>query len=166
MQREGQIIGGKHYLNADGQWVEVTEEVYYGYMRLVWQEEKNADRRSRCVINGKRCMKDCRECQRERAGAPLSLDKMFDDYQYEPPIYSRLSVEEIVIKKLDIEALLREVGKLPYEDKRLICALYLWDEPLTQKEAAGLFGISQQAVCKRRNRILKELKEKLAAEIL
>ena len=76
--REGKKQDGKYYLRVGKTWVEVNREVYYGYMDLVWKEEKNEDRRSRCMIGGKRCTGNCKECNHDRTGSPLSLDQMKD----------------------------------------------------------------------------------------
>ena len=38
--REGKKENGKFYLRVGRTWVEVNSEVYYGYMDLVWAEEK------------------------------------------------------------------------------------------------------------------------------
>jgi RNA polymerase sigma factor (sigma-70 family) len=162
--REGKKENGKFYLRVGKTWVEVNEEVYYGYMDLVWQEEKNADRRSRCMIGGKRCECNCDECKHERTGSPLSLDQMYEENEYEAPDKNP-SVEDHVLAKLLKEALHRELDALPIEDQVLLHDIYFEDVPYTQRQIARKLHISQQAVSKRHLSLLADLRVKLEAEI-
>ena len=162
--REGKKENGKFYLRVGKTWVEVSEEVYYGYMDLVWQEEKNADRRSRCVIGGKRCEGNCEECKHDRTGSPVSLDQMYEEDEFEAPDKSP-SVEDQVLAKLLKEALHRELEALPVEDQVLLHDIYFEDIPYTQRQIARKLHISQQAVSKRHIALLSELRTRLEAEI-
>lgn len=162
--REGKKENGKFYLRVGKTWVEVNEEVYYGYMDLVWQEEKNADRRSRCMIGGKRCEGKCDECKHERTGSPLSLNQMYEEDEFEAPDKNP-SVEDQVLAKLLKEALHRELDALPIEDQVLLHDIYFEDVPYTQRQIARKLHISQQAVSKRHLSLLADLRVKLEAEI-
>ena len=162
--REGKKENGKFYLRVGKTWVEVNREVYYGYMDLVWKEEKNEDRRSRCMVGGKRCMGDCKECNHDRTGSPLSLDQMYEEGDYEAPD-KRASVEDQVLSRFLHEALHRELNALPPEDQALLHYIYFEDIPYTHRQIARKLHISQQAVSKRHLALLAELRVKLEAEI-
>lgn len=112
-EREGKKECGKYYLRVGKTWVEVNKEVYYGYMDLVWQEEKNEDRRSRCMIGGKRCDGNCEACKHDRTGLPLSLDQMYEEDDYEAPD-KQASVEDQVLSRFLHEALHKELDALPF----------------------------------------------------
>ena len=64
--------------------------------------------------------------------------------------------ERIVLKTLENQALYHAVLALPKTDRRLLRALFY--EGKTEQEYAKELGVSQQAVHKRKARILGELK--------
>lgn len=163
-EREGKKENGKYYLRVGKTWVEVNKEVYYGYMDLVWQEEKNEDRRSRCMIGGKRCEGNCEECKHDRTGSPLSLDQMYEEDDYEAPD-KQASVEDQVLSRFLHEALHKELDALPLEDQVLLHDIYFEDIPYTQRQIARKLHISQQAVSKRHLALMAELRVKLETEI-
>ncbi len=66
--------------------------------------------------------------------------------------------EEAAEKKDNIERLWQAYKSLDGEDRELIYLLYLCSEPLTEKQAASVLHISQQAVNKRKMRILRKMK--------
>lgn len=66
------------------------------------------------------------------------------------------SVEDVVIRKLVVDKLHTALIQLTKEERDFICALF-FDEKTESEVAKGL-GVSQQAVHKRKNRILKKLK--------
>lgn len=162
--REGKKENGKFYLRVGKTWVEVNEEVYYGYMDLVWAEEKRKQRESRCDLGTKRCDGDCEHCNHDPSGSPLSLDQMYEEDDYEAPDKNP-SVEDQVLAKLLKEALHRELDALPIEDQVLLHDIYFEDVPYTQRQIARKLHISQQAVSKRHLSLLADLRVKLEAEI-
>ena len=162
--REGKKENGKYYLRVGKTWVEVNEKVYYGYMDLVWQEEKNAERRSRCFLGNKRCEGDCEHCPHERKGTPLSLDALYEETEYEPTA-DQPSVEDQVLARFLKDALHRELAALPVEDQILLHDIYFEDVPYTQRQIARKLGISQVAVHKRHQKLLAELRLRLESEI-
>ena len=162
--REGKKEDGKYYLRVGKTWVEVNEKVYYGYMDLVWQEEKNEERRTRCFLGNKRCDGNCEECRHERNGAPLSLDALYEETEYEPAA-DQPSVEDQVLAKFLKEALHRELAELPVEDQVLLHDIYFEDIPFTQRQIARKLGISQVAVHKRHQKLLAELRVRLEEDM-
>lgn len=65
--------------------------------------------------------------------------------------------ERIVLQTLENQALYHAVLALPEADRRLVRALFY--EGRTEQEYAKELGVSQQAVHKRKARILRELKK-------
>ena len=163
-EREGKKENGKFYLRVGKTWVEVEERVYYGYMDLVWKEEKRVQREARCDLGTKRCEGNCETCQHEPSGSPLSLDQLYEEDEYEPAD-ARASVEDQVLAKLLKDALHRELAALPMEDQVLIHDLYYEDIPYTQRQIARKLHISQVAVHKRHQKLLGELRVRLEDEI-
>lgn len=158
MEREGRKADGKYYLKSDNRWVEVSEEVYKGFMPLVWKQEKAGQRQYRCFDGSKRCTGNCEECLGERNGRPVSLDQLLEDDNFDIPD-KRRSVEDTVIMKLMIEEMYRQIGKLPKEEQFIIAALFLYEEPLSQKQVGAALGITQQMVSKKRDKALATLRE-------
>ena len=79
-------------------------------------------------------------------------------YSSDQLISSELTPEEAAEKKEDIERLRRAYKSLDAEDRELIYLLYLCREPLTEKQVASVLHISQQAINKRKMRILRKMK--------
>ena len=163
-EREGKKENGKYYLRVGKTWVEVEERVYYGYMDLVWREEKNKERRTRCIIGGKRCEGKCEECDYDRCGSTVSLDAMYEENEFEPADPGP-SVEDQVLRKFLYDALHRDLNALPMEDQRLLHDIYFEDIPYTQREIARRLHISQPEVCHRHKKLLAELRVRLESEI-
>ena len=69
-------------------------------------------------------------------------------------------VDECVVDKLCLEKMRQCFNQLPEDDRTLINALYF--DGKSETETAELFSISQQAVSKRKHKILKKLKEMLS----
>ena len=163
-EREGKKENGKYYLRVGKTWVEVEERVYYGYMDLVWQEEKRVQREMRCNLGTKRCDGDCEHCMHDPSGAPLSLDALYEETEYEPAA-DQQSVEDQVLAKFLHEALHKELAALPLEDQVLLHDIYFEDIPYTQRQIARKLHISQVAVHKRHQKLLGELRVKLEDKI-
>ncbi len=66
------------------------------------------------------------------------------------------SVEETVLRKLQYEQLHKALSLLPDDERELIDRLFFQGQ--TEREAAEYMGIYRNAVHKRKNRILKKLK--------
>lgn len=159
----GKKENGHFYLAVDGIYVEVSEDVYYAYMREEWKEKKAYERASRCYDwgAGRRCRGDCEHCDRDRNGGAVSLDGLMEDSEFDIADTKRKSVEDTVIMKLLIEALYEAVDDLPSDEQFLIEALYLFDDPLSQEQVAIKLRISQQAVSKKVEKALNALHEAL-----
>ena len=69
-----------------------------------------------------------------------------------------VNIEDDTIKNINIETLHRALITLTDEEFAIINLLYLSKEPLTEEKIGEMLGISQQGVSKRKQSILKKLK--------
>jgi len=85
-----------------------------------------------------------------RNGEELSGEEIFCD--------ENADVENLGISSIDIETLHKALASLSKEEFELINMLYLTKEPLTRRQVGELLGVSQNAIYKRKQSILKKLK--------
>lgn len=69
-----------------------------------------------------------------------------------------VNIEDEAIKNIDMRLLSEAILSLPDDERWLINELFLRDKPKTEQEIGETTGVSQQAVHKRKNKILKKLK--------
>lgn len=120
----------------DGTLVEVTREVY-----LEWYQSRRREK----------YQEECR-----RKNGVCSLEQLEEKGM---PFPERESLEETVIRGMDMERLREAVAHLPQKDAYLLHLLFF--EEVTVKEAAQLCGCSRKTVENRRRRIFGELKCKM-----
>ncbi|WP_315524313.1 sigma-70 family RNA polymerase sigma factor [Pseudoramibacter alactolyticus] len=142
----------KRKLWIDGRFIEVSEEVYQVYMqgdRKMRYLEKDL-KTERIILNNDGAV------QRIIPSREDSLDRLMEDNarQFEDP---GESVEDAVLCKLAEDALHRALEKLTDEEYALVHALFY--AGLTERAYARELHISQAAVHKKKQRILKKLKE-------
>ena len=95
----------------------------------------------------------------------ISDDYPFETYSGEQYLEDTdYDLEEIVMKKLDLERLHDALKTLSQEQMDLICALYLRDEPMSVSQYASVLGISKNAVQCRKNVVLKKLRKFMDSE--
>ena len=142
---------GKKKIWVRGQFVEVTDEVYRAYMQ--------GDRKMRYFENDLKTERFVlgKEGQVVQIipSREDSLDRLVDENAQQFAAAAE-SVEDVVIRKLVVDKLHTALIQLTKEERDFICALF-FDEKTESEVAKGL-GVSQQAVHKRKNRILKKLK--------
>lgn len=68
------------------------------------------------------------------------------------------SVEAIVFRRIEFETLYKALSSLAEDEYALICALYLQEKPLTEREFSRETGVPQKTINDRKSRILKKLK--------
>lgn len=68
------------------------------------------------------------------------------------------SIEDDVLRQLDLETLRRVLDTLTEDEYALICALYLQDKPLTTRDYAKQLGVQQTTVMRAKKRILDKLR--------
>lgn len=168
MNENQKSINQQYYILVDGEKEYVSEELYRAYKRPQWAESKRKQREKRCRDeNGHRCTKDCSKCEKQKTGAPLSLDELqvasgFDalaaDDVLEAVMYAQL-----------LEKLGEELEKLNPTD-RLIMALF--GEAKTEREIAlilkeraktdpSIKPLCQKSVCNHKNALFTQLYEAL-----
>lgn len=142
---------GKKRIWVRGQFVEVTDEVYAAYMRGDRKMRYfEADLKSERPVYGSNG-----EIKRVLPSREDSLDRLMEENARQFAANAE-SVEDVVFRKLMADKLHTALMQLTKEERDLIYALF-FDEK-TESEVAKALGISQQAVHKRKNRILKKLK--------
>jgi len=150
---EGKIeTSTQFYILIDGEQIFVTEEVYRAYKRPLWREKKEKERRKRCRDeNGNRCTKNCNDCLKSRNGSDLSLEKLSDiglDVA-DPVDYAEFVADELLLEQL--------LGVLNDEEIALIDALFYKER--TEQDYAVEVGVSQQAIGKRKKKIIDKLRK-------
>lgn len=139
--------------------IEATEpEVMREYLRMLWRQEHRERREYRCRdIYGVRCTSNCSECRQICNGKPMSLEALAETGM---AFADRHCVEEIVNRRLMIEALCVAVESLEPIDRQIIELLFF--RGCTQREAAEQLGMSQSSVNRHKKRVLNALRELLA----
>ena len=114
--------------------IPVTEEQYYEYMRPMWCEDK----------------------RQQRQEPMASLDKMYEETEYEAADTSDLEAD--VMKRIVIEELYKALDELEELD-RTIMAMYSTNH--SEAEIGQAVGMSQRGVGKRKQRIFLKLRSRL-----
>lgn len=142
----------KRKLWINGQFIEVSEEVYQVYMQ--------GDRKMRYfeadLKTERTILAEDGTVQRVIPSREDSLNRLMDDNARQFSDDSE-SVEDAVFRRLAEDELHRALEKLTDEEYALVCALFF--EGKTEKDCAKEMGVSQAAVHKKKQRILKKLKE-------
>lgn len=135
----------------NGQAVAVNDAVYAAYMQ--------GDRKNRYFENDLKVERIIRDedgsIKEIIPSREDSLDRLMDDNaaQYAD---GDESVEDAVFRRITAKTLYTALGKLPAKEQALMIALYF--DGKTERALAMKIGISQSAVHKQKNRILKKLK--------
>ena len=136
---------------VSGQYIEVTDAVYDAYMK--------GDRKIRYFENDlktERVLMDTDgHIKQIIPSREDSLDRLMDDNAEQFTDHHE-SVEDMVLRKISAEKLYQALAELSEKERELIVALFF--EEKTERELAAVFGISQPAVHKQKNKILKKLK--------
>lgn len=135
----------------NGQFIEVTHEVY---TVLIKSDRKikyfeNDLKEEKIILDKKGTVVEIIPSRED------SLDRLQDDNEKQFADNSD-SVEEIALRNLRYEQLHNAISMLKPDEQALIEALYF--NFLTQDDYAKQIGLSQQAVSKKRTKILKKLK--------
>lgn len=150
----------QRFIEIDGQRIPVTEEVYRAYKRPLWAEHKRKEREKRCRDSqGTRCTGDCSECDKQRTGSILSLDKLsMDGFDASDPAdFTQLLEDELMLEELHIA-----LDALDALDRKIID---LFAAGKSEREIAAVVGLSQKGVNKRKTRIFSDLRQRLKSFI-
>ena len=136
---------------VSGQYIEVADVVYDAYMK--------GDRKIRYFENDlktERVLMDTDgHIKQIIPSREDSLDRLMDDNAEQFTDHHE-SVEDMVLRKISAEKLYQALTELSEKERELIVALFF--EEKTERELAIVLGISQPAVHKQKNKILKKLK--------
>jgi len=142
----------KRKLWVNGQFIEVSEEVYQVYMQ--------GDRKMRYfetdLKTERTILAEDGTVQRIIPSREDSLDRLIDDNARQFSDAGE-SVEDAVLRKLAEDELHRALEKLTDEEYALVYALFF--EGKTERAYAKELGVAQVTVHKKKQRILKKLKE-------
>ena len=142
----------KKKLWVNGQFIEVSEEIYQVYMQ--------GDRKMRYfetdLKTERTILAEDGTVQRIIPSREDSLDRLIDDNARQFSDAGE-SVEDAVLRKLAEDELHRALEKLTDEEYALVYALFF--EGKTERAYAKELGVAQVTVHKKKQRILKKLKE-------
>lgn len=69
------------------------------------------------------------------------------------------SIEDDVLRQIDLETLRRALDSLTEDEYALICALYLQDKPMTERKYAKAIGVPRTTLEHRKKLVLQKLKK-------
>ena len=156
----------KFFVPVSGQWVEVSEEIYYEYYRPIWRTHEYAQRHGQCRCRKSdiwKCDGVCQGCEFYTAGNQISFDGTVDeeegdDLMLENAIADEVSpLEEIITDMELLDALYEELEHLEPE-RRQICELLM---QYSEREAAEMMGIPRSTFKRKWSRVQKYLKARL-----
>lgn len=152
------------FIKVDGVEVTVSKEVYIEYRNNQSKERMKNLRRSRCMVpNSKGGMRlcdktSCSECPHKKTGTMLSLDRLYEDYEFEVADGDE-DIIEYINREERAAAVRKAISELNDID-RTIATMVLSDDK-SETETAKKLGISQSAVHQRKVKIVAVLQEKL-----
>lgn len=140
----------------------VTKEMYQRLMKDNWSEWKRNERISRCQIfneNGgiKRCDKKCEDCIYFRSGKTISLDELYEKYEFELEDSSRTIVDRINESERNA-ALWTAIDELDSTDQKII---KMYSLGYSEREIAKKLQLPRTTINYRKKDIMKILREKL-----
>lgn len=115
--------------------IPVTEEQYYEYMRPLWREDK----------------------RQQRQEPMASLDKMYEETEYEAPDTDS-DLEADIMKKLMIDELHKALDELEEIDRTI---MDMYSHNHSEVEIGQAIGMSQKGVNKRKHKVLLKLNNRL-----
>ena len=134
------LEGNNHrYFRINGQFYEVSEEVYKTCYNSYKKEERERIRRSKYKVESLD--------QLDNNNTAL-VDKIADSNNQ----YDTFNVNE------EVENVMSIINQLSEEDKNLITNLLIKNK--TERELSALMGVSQPAIHKRKKRIIENIKNK------
>ena len=71
----------------------------------------------------------------------------------------RHSVEDAVIREIDLEILRRALKSLTDDELKIVRSLYLSDNPMSERQLSKELGVSQKTVNNWKRRVLDKLKK-------
>ena len=161
-------------LSEDGRFVEITGREFYDIVTSVLGEKRYFVRLTDDIdYEGTEIIieapKDYYNEWRKEYRRHLDIRKansLYKEVSYEDKVltilddlYEKDYVIDVIERKEDIEKLKRIYRCLTDQEQYLIYMLYLTEHPMSEGELAKILNISQQAVNKRKKKILKKLEK-------
>lgn len=143
--------GKDFYLTIDGRRVRVSEEVYKEYRRAEDKERyfMRTLKKGRVTVN-----LDTQEVEFRHSREQSYEQLLEEDWQFAA---SEDSVETAAVKRALVEELNTALHSLSDEEMALVEELFFLER--TEREAARLFGVSQNTIHYRKGRVLEKLRE-------
>lgn len=169
------------YVSADGtkRWTRLTGQALYEFLQTergkktyffvdtddngvaIGVEITNKDEQTKCEV-GKRRRRYMSDWQKESGYITVS----FDYFETEEGTSSGdevipnddESIEDDVLRQIDLETLHRAFNSLTEDEYALICALYLQDKPMTLQQYASQIGVHFTTVDYRRKCVFRKIK--------
>ena len=130
---------GKLFLPLHGMLMEVTEQTYREYYR---------DKRRQKYID-----------ERSKLNGDVSYNALDTDETLGEDVFAdtKTDVETEVVNKMTVAELRKAFLLLSPDERELIKILFI--DGVTERKASEMYGVSQVAIHKRKNRILEKLKD-------
>lgn len=154
------------FKNAEGEirYAPCTREVANAIRNMDRNEVRRKDTESRCLVHSdryglKKCREDCLNCPYNRVardGKPVSLDELYEDFEFEPSDDSRESSEDGINEKVLLKEIKLWIDTLDDIDRTLADNFNETDVYI-----AELTRTSKQLIGYRRRRLIRYLQEKL-----
>ena len=155
-----------HSIKRKRMYVPCTIEYFYAWRNMLAEEHRQRDLETRCLVPSerynyyKKCKADCSNCpygKDHRDGGALSLDKFYEEYEYEFTDTHVSVVDEMIADERNAE-LQYQISLLDEESRKL---LSLFNAGYSEPEIGRALGISRDAVKYRKKVILERLKKSL-----
>jgi RNA polymerase sigma factor (sigma-70 family) len=151
------------FADGDKRFVPCTEKYFHWHRNEERNERRRKDTESRCMIPSKKfglvkCRTDCKECPYSRTGFQISMDYMFDNYEFEFADDSYKTEREKEVEQEQTDLVWNLVNKLEPTDRQI---LKLFNEGKTDAAIAEIVKKSRSMVQERRTKLIKLLKEKI-----
>ena len=104
-----------------------------------------------------RCRADCSQCTNVRSGHPISIDYMFDNYEFEFADGSYEADREKEMEQEQSDIVWDLVSELELTDQQI---LKLYNKGKTDSAIAAIVKKSRSMVQERRTKLIKMLREK------
>lgn len=148
-------------------YIPCTIEYFFNWRNMLAEEHRLEDLESRCFVPSdrynymKKCQEDCQHCpfgKDHRDGKPISLDRLYEDYEYEiADPYQKSPLDNLIDEERD-EVLKRELSLLDEDSQKL---LSLFNDGLTDDEIGKVMGLKRSTVQFKKSKLINQLKEKL-----
>jgi len=158
----------KHWIaitdgDGDFRFIPCTEEYFHWHRNEERNERRRQDTESRCMIPSKKfglvkCRADCKQCLMARKGRPISMDYMFDNYEFEFADDSYKEEREKEVEQEQASLVWNLVNELEPTDQQI---LKLFNDGKTDAVIAEIVKKSRSMVQERRTKLIKLLKEKI-----